>query len=135
MKQFMIALLLSLSLSAFSSVYAEEQVFENNFAVIWSFTSLDRDLINNNVAEQAAQTIDLWKQGIIENVYMDPEAKSVSEEQITRITFFIKADTRKDAQTILDDMVFVQKKIAEYNLFKVGFLWLKAGESEPEEKQ
>ncbi len=133
MKHFVIGSLFALSL-LFNSANAQEKDLRNTFAVVWNFVSADKDLINNNLADQAAETLALWKQGTIENVYMNTEAQTADLGKMTNITYFIKAKDRESAALILDQQTFVKKQIAEYQLFPVGFLWLKTLEDNTEEK-
>lgn len=108
-----------------SAVHAEDKPFANSFAVVWSFATTDRELIKENLATQADETLSLWEAGTIENVYMNTEAEFSDQEKIVNIMFFIKADTGMEASKILDEMTFVKKKISKYQLFPVGLLWLK----------
>ena len=133
MKHFVIGSLLALSL-LFNAANAEEKDLRNTFAVVWNFVSADKDLINNNLADQAAETLALWKQGTIENVYMNTEAQTADLGKMTNVTYFIKAKDREAATLILDQQTFVKKQIAEYQLFPVGFLWLTTLEDNIEEK-
>ena len=135
MKPFFFALLLSLTTVFSSAAHAEEQDLSNNFVVVWTYITSDNDIVKDNIADQANSLLELWKQGIVENVYMNRDLIEDADPKNKRtITFFIKAETQEDASKVLDQMPFVQKKIAEYQLFPVGFLWLKAYEDKSEEK-
>jgi len=124
MKYLLIPLFLFLSVLV-SPTQAEEKEFSHKFAVVWDRTTADEDLRKNNLAAQADETLKLWKSGTIENVYMNTKAQLPDGTEAVSIMFFIKADTREDAAKILDEMTFVKKKIATYQLFPVGLLWLK----------
>ncbi len=133
MKQFIYTALLTLTMTL-NPAQAEEKDLRNTFAVVWNYVTTDQELINANVADQAADTLALWKQGIIENVYMNPEARLSDSKKATNVVYFIKAKDRAAADEMLAEQTFVKKQIAEYLLFPVGFLWLKTHEDKPEEK-
>ena len=135
MKPFFFALLLSLTTVFSMNIHAEEQDLQNNFAVVWTYTTSDSDMIKDNLADQANALLDLWKQGVVENVYMNREINEDVDPKTKRtVTFFIKAETPEEAGKVLDEMPFVQKKIAQYQLFPVGFLWLKTYEDKSGEQ-
>ena len=133
MKRFIYALLFTLTMTL-NPVHAEEKDLRNTFAVVWNYVTTDQEMINANVADQAAETLALWKQGTIENVYMNPEAELTDSKTASNVVYFIKAKDRAEADSILNEQTFVKKKIAEYQLFPVGFLWLKTYEDKSEDK-
>ena len=60
MKRIISAVLLTLALSL-NAAHAEEKDLRNTFAVVWNYVTTDQELINANVADQAAETLALWK--------------------------------------------------------------------------
>lgn len=130
MKHLLITLFLFLSIGVASVQADEKKSFDHNFAVVWSFITTDRELMKENLAAQAEETLNLWKAGVIENVYMDTDTKFSDNKKIANVMFFIKADTEEEASKILDEMTFVKKKISKYQLFPVGILWLKSSEGQ-----
>ena len=133
MKRIISAVLLTLALSL-SAAHAEKKDLRNTFAVVWNYVTTDQELINANVADQAAETLALWKKGTIENVYMNPEAKLTDDKTASNIVYFIKAEDRAEADSILAEQTFVKQKVAEYQLFPVGFLWLETYKDQSEDK-
>lgn len=105
-------------------VSANAQENQETFAVVWQWTTGDRDKVNTNLATQATQLLDLWREGIVENVYLNTEAKFTDDEPMPNVVFFIKAKNKKDAKKTLNKMVFVKESIAQYELYPVGSLWL-----------
>lgn len=133
MKRIISAVLLTLTM-ALNTAHAEEKDLRNTFAVVWNYVTTDQELINANVADQAAETLALWKKGTIENVYMNPEAELTDSKTTSNIVYFIKAKDKAEADSILAEQTFVKKKVAEYQLFPVGFLWLETYEDKSEDK-
>lgn len=97
---------------------------KQNYAVVWKWKTKDKELVDANVVEQANQLNELWKEGIIENVYFETEPNSDSFDNYPGVSFFIKATTEDNAKMILNEMIFVQKGISKYKLHAVGTKWL-----------
>lgn len=110
-----------------SSAHAEETQSRKTFAVTWSIDTNDATLFNNAIAAHATKVLELWEDGVVENVYLDGEKTHdvVHKGDTARVMFFIKAKTEADAQKILNGMPLVKKKVASYTLHPVGTLWLK----------
>lgn len=107
---------------------ASADSFPNNYAVVWKLNTTEpaQQLMKEKLAEQADALLKLWKDSIVENVYMDTDnekAKKASED--SSFVFFIKAEDTESAANILNEMPFVKHDIARYDLFPVGILWLK----------
>lgn len=109
------------------SVYAEDFDMRNTYAVVWTIDTDDAELFNHTIAAQATKTLELWTNGILENVYLDVKKRHdvVNKGDVARVMFFIKAKTDGEAKKILDDMPLVKKKAAKYTMYPVGVLWLK----------
>ena len=103
---------------------ANAQENQETFAVVWEWSTDNRDTINNNLASQATELMDLWRQGVVENVYLNTEAKFADDKPMPTVVFFIKAENENGAKETLNEMVFVKKDIAKYKLYPVGILWL-----------
>ncbi len=110
-----------------SSVFAEDTDSRTTYAVEWSIDTDDAGLFNNTIAAHSTEVLELWKNGIIENVYIDSKKTHdlVHKGDTARVMFFIKAKTAEAAKKILDEMPLVEKKVATYTLHPVGTLWLK----------
>jgi hypothetical protein len=116
-----------LSLFSISSVYADDIDTQNTYAVMWTIDTNDTDLFKNTLVDQVPKMLALWKNGTLENVYLDnknPEV-TVHKGDVGKVMFFIKAKTEKEARQILDELPLVEKKVATYDLYPVGVLWLK----------
>ena len=109
------------------SAFAEDFDLRNTFAVVWTIDTDDAKLYNDSIPDQAAKTLELWQNGIVENVYLDSKKTyaEVNKGDTARVMFFIKAKTDEEARKILDEMPLVKNKMAIYTLFPVGILWLK----------
>ena len=104
------------------AAYADEKV--ETFAVVWDWTTADREQINNKLGAQTNQLLELWKKGIVENVYLNTESEFADGETLPNVVFFINAENEKEAKNNLDGVIFVKNGIAKYNLYPVGKLWL-----------
>jgi len=109
---------------------ANAQQAPQTFAVVWEWSTEDRDMVNSNLAAQTTQLIDLWRSGIVENVYFNTETKFADDRPMPEVVFFIKAENEEEAKKLLDEMIFVKKNIAKYELHPVGVLWLTKHETE-----
>lgn len=110
-----------------STAFAEGTDARTTYAVVWSIDTNDAELFNNTIAVHSKKILELWKDGVIENVYIDSEKSHdvVRKGDTAKVMFFIKAKTDKEAKAILDETPLVQKKVATYTLHTVGTLWLK----------
>lgn len=97
-----------------------------NFAVVWDWESDDPDYILNNLEGQIEDFNKLWERGQIENVYLNnfEIAKVNDDATMMTIMFFVKAENKKAAKAILDNMKFVKNKVATYRIYPVGSNWL-----------
>jgi len=116
-----------LSLFSISSVYAEDFDIRNTYAVVWTIDTDDDELYKHTLAAQSTKMLELWTSGILENVYLDNKKTDevVHKGYVGKVMFFIKAKTKEEAKKILDEMPLVKKKVAKYDLYPVGILWLK----------
>ena len=96
----------------------------NNYAVIWNWTTTNKELVQENSAAFTQELLALWEKNSIENVYFDTEAEVKNDMQFPSISFFVKAHGLEKARKILDELTIVKEEIASYKLFHVGMLWL-----------
>ncbi|RLD21493.1 MAG: hypothetical protein DRI69_03905 [Bacteroidetes bacterium] len=96
----------------------------SNYAVIWTWTTENVQLVYDNSVEVANELTELWKKGVVENAYYDSESKEERLEYFPNIAFFILAPSAENAGIILDELTIVRKGIATYSLHPVGQLWL-----------
>lgn len=99
-------------------------VVKNNFAVTWKWSTSDISLVEKNHPEIISELTDLWKKGVIENVYYDTGLPEESLEQFPNIAFFLKAHSESDALALLNGLTIVKKRISTYEIHPVGTLWL-----------
>lgn len=105
-----------------STTNKKSDIGRNNYAVVWDWTSSNKELIVENAAIFTKELLDLWDKNEIENVYFDNEVKD--DMFFPSISFFVKSHDLNDAKAILDDLTIVKKGIAQYKLYPVGMLWL-----------
>ena len=110
-----------------SKVNAEEINMRNTYAVSWIIDTNNSELLNDTINLQGAKLLELWTDGVVENVYLDTKKSHqvVHKGDVARVMFFLKAQTDKEAKKILDEMPLVKNKVAKYTLNSVGILWLK----------
>lgn len=110
-----------------STAFAEGTDARTTYAVVWTIETDDAALFNNTIAAHSTEVLELWKNGVIENVYIDSNKTHdvVHKGDTARVMFFIKAKSDEAAKKILDGMPLVEKKVATYTLHTVGTLWLK----------
>ena len=113
-------LVLVASLVFSTSVFAAK---ESIFATIWRMNSGGgaEQRAEANIADQSAALLDMWRAGIVENVYMN------TEKQLGyggSFVFFIKAKNEAHARELLSEMPFVKNKVSEYEIHHVGTRWL-----------
>jgi hypothetical protein len=108
------------------SAYAEDANSRNTYAVVWTIDTEDSELFHSAISEHSAEVLQLWRDGTVENVYIDSENKhdDLRKGDPARVMFFIKAKTDVDAKKILDELPLVKNKVAIYTLHPVGALWL-----------
>ena len=96
----------------------------SSYAVIWKWTTADEKLVSDNTVKISEELTFLWKKGIVENVYFDGEAKEDKLSNFPNISFFMKANSKQEAEKALDKLTIVKKGIASYSVHPVGTLWL-----------
>ncbi len=127
--------LLSVALGACKSKTGEPQkskdekvvmtgVEPTRFAAVWKWKTVEKSIIEQNVGTQLAELKELAKQGIVEAIYFDTQPKRAGALGYPSIGFIVKAKSPEAAKGILDQMVFVQKNISQYELHPVGDRWL-----------
>lgn len=94
------------------------------FAVVWETVSMQKEKIIKHLPAQQQQLQKLWDEGTAENVYLKTDEKFGENDTFPNIMFFLKAKNREAAEELLNEMEFVKNKLAIYNLYPVGVLWL-----------
>lgn len=96
----------------------------SNYAVVWNWTTTDVGLVTENTQKISEELTALWKNDVVENVYYNSDSKINKLAHLPNISFFIKAKSIKDAESILNDLTVVEKGIAKYTLYPVGVKWV-----------
>ncbi|EAQ99741.1 hypothetical protein [Maribacter sp. HTCC2170] len=96
----------------------------SNYAVVWNWTTTDVKLVTENAQKISEELTALWKEDIVENVYYNSDSKVDKLAHFPNISFFIKAEDTKDAESILNNLTVVKKGIAKFSLHPVGIKWL-----------
>ena len=95
-----------------------------NYAIVWEWTTTDKQLVNNNTVKISNELTELWKKGAVENVYYNSDAKVDKLDYFPNISFFLKAKSKVEAEKILNNLTVVKKGIANYTIYPVGVKWL-----------
>lgn len=118
-------------LLASQALWADEHIV-NKYAVVSDSISQESPMFKQHIQEQAAALMNLWKKGIVENVYLNREVNKPENKRNANIVFFIKAKNKDEANEILKQLPFVQHDVLNFTLYPVGVLWLKEIEDYPE---
>lgn len=93
------------------------------YVTVWttSKASGTKEKIGALASAQSDAVQDLWRAGIVENVYFD--AIGVLRENDTQdFVFFVRANTEADAKSIVEKLPFYKEKLADYEIHRVGVL-------------
>lgn len=120
-----ILIILLVSFLAPSLWATENQQYGNKYAVVWDSISRQNPKFKKYISKQANQLLNIWREGLIENVYLNPEGNLPKNKQESNIVFFVKAKDEASAKKILARLPFVKYNVVQYKLFPVGVLWLK----------
>lgn len=113
----------------------ESSVYEfENYAVVWTWTTTDKQLVTENSPAFSEELISLWENGSVENAYYNSDAKIDKFENFPNISFFLKAKSYETAETMLNNLTIVKKGIAVYSIYPVGTLWLGINKEVEKEK-
>lgn len=100
------------------------KVEKNNYAVVWSWTTTNEQLVSDNSVKISNELTSLWKKGIVENAYYDANSKVDKFAYFPNISFSLNAKSLESAKNILNKLTVVKKGIASYKLYPIGNLWL-----------
>jgi len=89
-------------------------------------------MFKQHIQEQAAALVNLWRKGVVENIYLNREVNKPESQRNANIVFFIKAKNKDEANEIIKQLPFVQHDVLNFTLYPVGVLWLKEIEDHPE---
>ena len=95
-----------------------------NYAVVWNWTTTDKQLVIDNTTTISNELTNLWKDDIVENAYYDSDPKIDKFEHFPNISFFLKAKSIEEAEATLNKLTIVKKGIAKYTIYPVGTKWL-----------
>lgn len=117
---------------AFQSLWADAPQYVHKYAVVGEYALDAEHKFKQHIQEQSAALLGLWKQGIVENVYLNVnENQAVAEAGKLSVVFFIKANNQTKAHKILAKLPFVKYNVVNYSLYPVGVLWLERFQKSP----
>ena len=96
----------------------------NKYAVVFDSISLESSMFKKHIQNQADVLVKLWKQGKVENVYLNHQSNKPMKNRKANIVFFINADSKDEANKTLKQLPFVEHNVLSYELHPVGILWL-----------
>lgn len=95
---------------------------KKSYVTVW--TTLNEPEIGDEITKKNSDAIlELWNNGVIENVYFDIEGIQTPSDK-RDFVFFVNADSEKEAKTILDELPVVTAEIASYKMYPVGVFWV-----------
>lgn len=104
----------------------ERKASLTSFVAVWT-TNRALQASDTLMKQQTEKIIDLWKEGVIENVYFD--AGGIQElNRKTDFVFFVNAGTERKANEICQSLPLVMGNFASYKLYQAGSFWM--GKSE-----
>ena len=109
---------------ASTSVKEDQELVRNNYAVVWNWTTTDKQLVTDNAPAISKELTKLWKDKIVENAYFDSDGEFEKFESFPNISFFLKAKSVAETESILNELTVVKKGIAKYTIYPVGTKWL-----------
>ncbi len=118
-------------LLASQALWADEYIL-NKYAVVSGSISQESPMFKQHIQEQAAALVNLWREGVVENIYLNREVNKPESQRNANIVFFIKAKNKDEANEIIKQLPFVQHDVLNFTLYPVGVLWLKEIEDHPE---
>ena len=96
-----------------------------SYATVW--TTLKSPLQGGDadklLKKQSDTIIELWNEGVIENVYFDIEG-SYSANDVTDFVFFVNANSETEAKNICESLPFFKENIASYQVHQAGIFWM-----------
>lgn len=95
-----------------------------NFAVVNRWTATDVKEVEAYLPTMSDELMKLWKEGTVVNAYFNTGEEEEKLDYIPNIAFFIKAQDKTNAQSILNDLTAIKNNLGEYDLVEVGTLWL-----------
>ena len=123
--KFKIIALVLLAMGFFTGAWAgSDDRVAHRYAVVWDATGTAHEGFATHIAEQSAVLLDMWKKGLVENVYLNAGTQSSRIGSDANIVFFVQASTETEAHAIMSGMPFVRHQISTYQLFSVGSFWL-----------
>lgn len=100
----------------------QEKGLTRSFAAVWTTRNV-AEIPDESIQAQSNIILELWKQGIIENVYFDIEGTQAINTT-TDFVFFVNANSREEAEEICNSLPFLKQNIATYELYQAGVFWL-----------
>lgn len=110
------------------------RIVTQNYAVVWKWSTDDKQLVEENLVLIAEEMNNLWKKGIAMDAYYNSNAVIDKFEYFPNVFFFLKAESERSAENILNNLTLVKKGIASYKIHPVGYKWLKRNHHKIQEK-
>ena len=93
-----------------STTENQEHTARTNYAVIWKWETDDIEFVTQYLPSISKELASLWESDVIENAYFDTEATIDKLGHLANVAFFLKASSREEAQSILNNLTVVKKK-------------------------
>ena len=100
------------------------EIFRKNFAIVWKWNTKNRQLIEDNISEVSIEMTKLWEKDVIENAYFNQDIDVDKFEYFPNISCFLKTSSLEEAEKTLNNLILVEKGLAEYTIYPVGSKFL-----------
>ena len=94
-----------------------------NYAVVWQWAVNDADMIREHLPSMNDEMLAMWKNGDIENAYYNANSEISIVENLPNISYFLRAESYRDARGLLNSLSTVKNGIATFSVFPVGTKW------------
>ncbi len=94
-----------------------------SYVAVWKSKLIDTEKDRRIIQAQADTILQLWKEGIIENVYFDV-SDTRQQNNVTDFVFFINTNSKSEAERICNNLPFSVNEMATFKIFDVGYFWL-----------
>lgn len=95
---------------------------ENAYISIWHMKDGSK-LTDSLTVVQNDMVLNLWKEGVIENIYFNIEG-TIQDNKRKDFIFFVNANSKEEARMVCNDLPFYTEGIAEYQMYDAGKYWL-----------
>lgn len=102
----------------------DSKIGRQDYAIAWKWATDNKQLVEENLVAIADEVNQLWKEDFVVDAYYNSNATIDKFEYFPNVFFFLKARSKEEASTILNNLTLVEKGIASYKIYPVGLKWM-----------